>query len=294
MNGAVLGMNRKEIRSKIDEIIAFSGCERYIDTPVKRYSSGMTVRLGFAVAAHLDPEILVVDEVLAVGDVEFQKKAIGKMQDLSSGEGRTVLFVSHNMASIRSLCDRALVLHNGEVLYDLPSDKAVDAYLRLNQEQKGENLLKRTDRSGSGEILISDVSLTNELDKNIDSVISGDFLKMRILFDIKQVIADKLVFGFAIRDSSSELKSMIVSDEMDLDINHLIKRGYLDIEFDRLFLRGGTYNFQFILARRNTAKDNHIDYLENAVQLNVLRGDFYNTGNLNREYNASIIPCKIK
>ena len=98
MNGAVLGMTKDEIKSKLDEIIAFSGCEKYIDTPVKRYSSGMTVRLGFAVAAHLEPEILVVDEVLAVGDAEFQKKAIGKMQDLSTGEGRTVLFVSHNMA----------------------------------------------------------------------------------------------------------------------------------------------------------------------------------------------------
>lgn len=104
LNGAILGMTKPEITKKLDEIIDFSGCERYIDTPVKRYSSGMMVRLGFAVAAHLDPEILVVDEVLAVGDAEFQKKAIGKMQDVSKGEGRTVLFVSHNMASVRQLC----------------------------------------------------------------------------------------------------------------------------------------------------------------------------------------------
>ena len=108
-----LGMTKAEIKTKLDEIIAFSGCEKYIDTPVKRYSSGMTVRLGFAVAAHLEPEILVVDEVLAVGDAEFQKKAIGKMQDLSTGEGRTVLFVSHNMASVKTLCDRGIVLENG-------------------------------------------------------------------------------------------------------------------------------------------------------------------------------------
>ena len=108
MNGAVLGMTKTEIKNKLDEIIAFSGCEKYIDTPVKRYSSGMTVRLGFAVAAHLEPEILVVDEVLAVGDAEFQKKAIGKMQDLSSGEGRTVLFVSHNMASVKIYVQKLL------------------------------------------------------------------------------------------------------------------------------------------------------------------------------------------
>lgn len=117
MNGTILGMTKQEIDKKIDEIIDFSGCERYIDTPVKRYSSGMTVRLGFAVAAHLDPEILVVDEVLAVGDAEFQKKAIGKMQDVSSGEGRTVLFVSHNMGSIVQLCKSGVLLSQGQVSF---------------------------------------------------------------------------------------------------------------------------------------------------------------------------------
>ena len=115
MNGAIMGMTKQEIRSKLDEIVDFSGCERYLDTPVKRYSSGMMVRLGFAVAAHLDPEILVVDEVLAVGDAEFQKKAIGKMQDVSRGEGRTVLFVSHNMGSIATLCSKGVMLSKGMV-----------------------------------------------------------------------------------------------------------------------------------------------------------------------------------
>lgn len=117
MNGAILGMTKAEIAAKLDEIVDFSGCERYLDTPVKRYSSGMMVRLGFAVAAHLDPEILVVDEVLAVGDAEFQKKAIGKMQDVSKGEGRTVLFVSHNMASVKQLCKTGVLLENGGVKY---------------------------------------------------------------------------------------------------------------------------------------------------------------------------------
>jgi lipopolysaccharide transport system ATP-binding protein len=129
MNGAVLGMTKTEIKSKLDEIIAFSGCERYIDTPVKRYSSGMTVRLGFAVAAHLEPEILVVDEVLAVGDAEFQKKAIGKMQDLSQGEGRTVLFVSHNMISIKNLCTRGILLQDGTMAATGEVEKVIDQYL---------------------------------------------------------------------------------------------------------------------------------------------------------------------
>jgi len=129
MNGAILGMSRAEIQSKLDEIIDFSGCERYIDTPVKRYSSGMTVRLGFAVAAFLEPEILVVDEVLAVGDAEFQKKAIGKMKDVSQGQGRTVLFVSHNMASVKALCKTGVLLENGMMKYTGTIKDTVDYYI---------------------------------------------------------------------------------------------------------------------------------------------------------------------
>jgi lipopolysaccharide transport system ATP-binding protein len=133
LNGAILGMTKKEIASKIDEIIEFSGCERYIDTPVKRYSSGMTVRLAFAVAAFLEPEILVIDEVLAVGDAEFQKKAIGKMQDISREGGRTVLFVSHNMAAVKSLCTRGIVMENGRVVFDGKIDDSIDRYISIDQ-----------------------------------------------------------------------------------------------------------------------------------------------------------------
>ena len=129
MNGAILGMTKREIAAKLDEIVDFSGCERYLDTPVKRYSSGMMVRLGFAVAAHLDPEILVVDEVLAVGDAEFQKKAIGKMQDVSKGEGRTVLFVSHNMASVQRLCNTGVLLENGSVKFRGSIGDTIATYL---------------------------------------------------------------------------------------------------------------------------------------------------------------------
>lgn len=129
LNGAILGMTKKEIRGKIDEIIDFSGCQKYIDTPVKRYSSGMTVRLGFAVAAHLEPEILVVDEVLAVGDAEFQQKAIGKMQDVSNKDGRTVLFVSHNMASIQKLTQKSILLEKGEIAFQGATDEVIGHYL---------------------------------------------------------------------------------------------------------------------------------------------------------------------
>ena len=130
MNGAIMGMSKAEITRKLDEIVDFSGVERYIDTPAKRYSSGMTVRLGFAIAAHLDPEILVVDEVLAVGDAEFQKKAIGKMQDVAKGEGRTVLFVSHNMTAVKSLCKTGIILENGLIVNSGLIDPIVSRYLK--------------------------------------------------------------------------------------------------------------------------------------------------------------------
>jgi lipopolysaccharide transport system ATP-binding protein len=129
LNGSILGMRKQEIRSKLDEIIDFSGCERYIDTPVKRYSSGMYVRLAFAVAAHLDPEILIIDEVLAVGDAEFQKKAIGKMQDISKGQGRTVLFVSHNMIAVKNLCKTGILMQNGTIVKTGEINSVVDYYL---------------------------------------------------------------------------------------------------------------------------------------------------------------------
>src|SRR5664280_1165140 len=134
MNGSIMGMTKVEIKKKFDEIVDFAGVGRYIDTPVKRYSSGMTVRLGFAIAAHLEPEILVVDEVLAVGDAEFQKKAIGKMQDVSRNEGRTVLFVSHNMAAVQALCSRAFLLHNGRlVMMGTPFD-VVSGYIDVSSK----------------------------------------------------------------------------------------------------------------------------------------------------------------
>lgn len=141
MNGAIMGMTRSEINRKLDEIVDFAGVERYIDTPVKRYSSGMFVRLGFAVAAFLEPEILVVDEVLAVGDAEFQKKAIGKMQDVSRGEGRTVLFVSHNMAAVKSLCTRGIVLENGMMTYDGSVEEAVLHYMDHHEAPVGGRII---------------------------------------------------------------------------------------------------------------------------------------------------------
>ena len=152
LNGAIMGMNRREIMQKLDEIVDFSGVEQYIDTPVKRYSSGMYVRLAFAVAAYLEPEILVVDEVLAVGDVEFQMKCLGKMEDVSHKEGRTVLFVSHNMNAVRRLVDRCVWIDRGEIVRDGDPHDVIDSYLGSGSEQKG-SLVFKSDENFAAQIL---------------------------------------------------------------------------------------------------------------------------------------------
>jgi lipopolysaccharide transport system ATP-binding protein len=188
MNGAILGMTKAEIRAKLDEIIDFSGCERYIDTPVKRYSSGMMVRLGFAVAAHLEPEILVVDEVLAVGDAEFQKKAIGKMQDVSRNDGRTVLFVSHNLIAVKQLCAKGIILRNGALSFSGSSEEAVQNYLSESKNEK--RITHRKYDVGNypgGEIIdLLEYSLLNHENKKTDSFNLYDEAKIEMIFKVKQ------------------------------------------------------------------------------------------------------------
>ena len=171
MNGSIMGMTRQEITRKLDEIVDFAGVERYVDTPVKRYSSGMTVRLGFAVAAFLEPEILVVDEVLAVGDAEFQKRAIGKMQDVSKGEGRTVLFVSHNMAAVRSLCSKGVLLENGQIVYQGNTDDTINLYLNKESLKESDNIKDRIAWK-KHTITIDDIEINNSV-KSFSTIASN-------------------------------------------------------------------------------------------------------------------------
>lgn len=186
LNGAILGMTKREIAAKIDEIIAFSGCERYIDTPVKRYSSGMTVRLAFAVAAHLEPEILVIDEVLAVGDAEFQKKAIGKMQDISKGEGRTVLFVSHNMAAVKSLCKTGIVLENGRLTFQGTSEECVGYY--LNDSGTHTSNFKTYDDSYAKELFtLNSIGVKNVTKSFDDTLVENLGIELIISIDFKTI-----------------------------------------------------------------------------------------------------------
>ncbi|NJM71356.1 MAG: ABC transporter ATP-binding protein [Scytonema sp. RU_4_4] len=159
LNGAILGMSRAEIKRKFDEIAAFSEVEKFLDTPVKRYSSGMYVRLAFGVAAHLDPDILIVDEVLAVGDAQFQKKCLGKMEDIGK-QGRTILFVSHNLAVVQSLCNRGIFLKQGSVFADVSASEAVSIYLQTLEQSASKNLLERTDRRGKGQVRLAQVQVS--------------------------------------------------------------------------------------------------------------------------------------
>ena len=216
MNGSILGMKKWEIDKKLDEIVDFSGCERYIDTPVKRYSSGMMVRLGFAVAAHLDPEILVVDEVLAVGDAEFQKKAIGKMQDVSKGQGRTVLFVSHNMASIRALCQKGLLLENGKVKNFGDVDYVVDAYLR-NDDNNKDTIIQGIDWSDK-RISINEIKINNT-ENRFSNIPSGqERLELKINGHVDGAIDTEIALIFR-----NEEENALASFSYSTSKGHLLK-----------------------------------------------------------------------
>jgi homopolymeric O-antigen transport system ATP-binding protein len=287
LNGAVLGMTKAEIRSKIDEIIDFSGCQRYIDTPVKRYSSGMTVRLAFAVAAHLEPDILVVDEVLAVGDAEFQKKAIGKMQEISKGEGRTVLFVSHNMTAVKSLCTRGIVLENGKVVYEGNSENAVEFYLNNESLKICTNLLERTDRKGTGELRFSKVELLNKQGNSVSKIISGAYAKFRLHMVFNRKISHRdLIFGLVIYDTNQVKIADFYTNEMGVKFDFI--ESFIDLEVPKLMLRGGNYSL-VIVAQTAKIVVKQIDLVHDVLQFTVFSGDYWNVGNVNRATNVAII-----
>lgn len=207
LNGAILGMTKSEIKSKFDEIIDFSGVERYIDTPVKRYSSGMYVRLAFGVAAHLEPEILIIDEVLAVGDAEFQKKCLGKMKDVSDKEGRTVLFVSHNMVAVKSLCTHGILLQKGEIVHSGSASEIVDHYTRLSTERLNSEVSydSAENAPGNNNIKIKSVQ-ANPKTISLDDAIQVDFsfwnlgedTELMVAFDL-QNIHEQTVFSTGIQ-----------------------------------------------------------------------------------------------
>jgi lipopolysaccharide transport system ATP-binding protein len=218
LNGAILGMTKAEIKGKLDEIIEFSGCAQYIDTPVKRYSSGMNVRLGFAVAAFLEPEILIVDEVLAVGDAEFQKKAIGKMKDISAETGRTVLFVSHNMLSVRQLCNRGLVLKNGSVVFQSDANAAVDHYLADSRNSIDDayiDLENHVNRRDGRPVLFESMTIHSG-NKRTNLIKIGDSIDFRVKLK-EGVVLEKKFLRFTIENSGGQRIATVSNKYSDLN-----------------------------------------------------------------------------
>ena len=217
LNGAILGMTKSEIRSKFDEIVDFAGVARYIDTPVKRYSSGMHVRLGFAVAAFLEPEILIIDEVLAVGDAEFQKKAIGKMQDVSKGQGRTVLFVSHNMASISKLCSKCAVLEQGEVKFIGKTNAALEVYTSAGGKVMGRSNCKRFDIENHKLVLRGIILLDNDGNQK-DQFLRGEQIFVELEYE---VLIEGIGYNPGIEVWSRRYDCIFTTKYWDMEINKM-------------------------------------------------------------------------
>ena len=273
LSGTILGMRKAEIDRKFDEIVAFADIGKFIDTPIKRYSSGMKVRLGFAIAAHLEPEILLVDEVLAVGDAAFQKKCLGKMGDVAR-EGRTVLFVSHNMGAIQNLCPRSILLVQGCIHRDGQTQEVVEEYLNSISNRSTLSLTEREDRRGEGRIRFTKIEFLDENYRSIEYAVSGRRLIIRLHYKANtetefrncRVSVSVRSYGNTYFLASTEL---VRNDELILK-----GQGHLDCIIDRLPLSKGEYFLDPFLESNRIIQD----WVEAAARLSVLDGDFYGTG----------------
>ena len=295
LNGAIMGMTKAEITRKLDEIVDFSGCERYIDTPVKRYSSGMTVRLGFAIAAHLEPEILVVDEVLAVGDAEFQKKAIGKMQDVSKGEGRTVLFVSHNMAAVRSLCKSGVVLSNGMVEHIGTADECVEKYIASNYENNQTFTWERRTLDGrkNAQLIKAEVM-------GVDLKPRGNFscdedIYMKLTYQVKEKIPG--LYGYLEINKIPSYDIALVSDSNDEIMNKMeqLPMGISTVMIclPHRTLAPGEY---LIGSNLNSTFDTNGFYVDEALNICKFEVHDYKTnrGDYRKGYSSQILKWEIQ
>lgn len=282
LNGSIMGMTKREIKSRFDEIVDFSGVNKYIDTPVKRYSSGMYVRLAFAVAAHLEPEILIVDEVLAVGDVEFQKKAIGKMKEVSSGHGRTVLFVSHNMSAIQNLCSRAILLANGKIKFQGSPIDTIDNYLKLNEKEFENNNLDTIHREGIGEIIVSEISIQNQNQVKVGSdLLMTVTLKNNTSKTLKGIHLDiglDNILGNRVAHLSTRTLNKLITVIAKKELKLLFK-------VDHLPLIPGRYGLTIYCESNGQTQD----WIKNAFSFDIENADFYHTGKLPPANQGSIL-----
>lgn len=278
LNGAILGMRRREIQSKLDEIISFSGVERYLDTPVKRYSSGMYVRLAFGVAAHLESEILIVDEVLAVGDAEFQKKCLGKMNDATTKEGRTVLFVSHNMAAVQNLTNVCLHLQQGKVIDYGQSDLVIRNYLKLGNESivLGKVNLENRIRSRGSQKIIKEAWIENDKGEVMNTILMGSSFSICFRFESKQDIPNVL-FGFGIETELGARVTTFNNDFMGPGAFNAVRNGVARCRIDNPNIASGSYYISLAVVNNSTE---WVDFIEQAMDLNIEPYDVFQTGKL--------------
>lgn len=277
LNGAILGMSKNEIRRKFDEIVDFAGVERYIDTPVKRYSSGMYVRLAFAVAAHLEPDILIVDEVLAVGDVEFQKKCLGKMKDVSGKEGRTVLFVSHNMPAILNLCSNVMLLENGKSVFNGLAENVINQYLNNRKNEHENTMIDVNRRKGNGLLRCTAIQIMNDKFMPVNSVKSGDDVVFKIHYALKNNSLRNVYFRIQILDIQEQILFTINNGHSGEAFNLNEKDGFVTCTLFKLPLFGGDYSIHLLIYSEEAGIFDQIDH---AKELTVVDGDFFGTGKI--------------
>ncbi len=277
LNGGILGMTPPEIRRRFDEIVDFAEIEEFIDTPVKRYSSGMYVRLAFSVAAHLEADIMIIDEVLAVGDIGFQKKCLGKISD-SSSAGRTILFVSHRMDHITALCPRSIVMQAGSLVHDGPTEDALSYYYRLFDTVEASPLAERLDRRGRGRVRVLDVWIENQSGERVETIITGQTLvfKMRIRNMTGKTVGN-LSAGIGIFSFSNMFAASLSTTEGGLGAFSVEDEMIVAFRVERMSLNQG----QFYLncsVRSATGAYEFDDLIENAKTFHIDYGDFHGIG----------------
>ncbi len=284
LNGAILGMRKTEIERKFDEIVEFAGVGKFIDTPVKRYSSGMYVRLAFAVAAHLEPEVLIVDEVLAVGDAEFRRKCLGKMGNIAQ-EGRTILFVSHNLAAVQNLCAKACWLENGQLVLDAEVNQAVASYLRQQDSLSSTDLSERADRQGDGSLRLMDVALLNGDGERQSSAMAGEELVIALGFEKFTPSDAPAIIRLGFKNLYGERLFMCLSRISYPGVLRLPVKGQIRCRIPRLPLVPGRYTVSVSLKLAEEIADS----IEDAFAVDVSGGDFFGTGKLNLEDGGNML-----
>jgi lipopolysaccharide transport system ATP-binding protein len=278
LNGAIIGMSKRDIAKRFDEIVEFADIEQFLDTPVKRYSSGMYTRLAFSVAAHLEPEVLIVDEVLSVGDAAFQRKSLGKMGDVAR-KGRTVLFVSHNMAAIQHLCSRALVLARGRVTFAGDPATAVDQYLRGNSSQVGTSGLNvRTDllaTRGRGGIRITDIRFLNSVGATVEEIGTGESVTIRLDYEAPERIFAPAFVASISDNYGMELCRLSTMPISGYFVESIIGSGHIDLILDSLPFTGGRYQLSVGITRPNVE---FTLWLDQVATFHVQPRDVYGSG----------------